>query len=166
MTSSEVIARGRYDVDPGSVELGGVDDQTRIDEAGCANLLFTVPGVAPGRQDLGPSIDLGDLWWVEPVSSATGELASLALLVTSFHIGRGALAGTLERVDGAEQGRVHWRVTIDSGSITAPPIHFADEGDPPTQASWKDDAVVAALHRRDDGAVVAIDLWQSTDPAV
>lgn len=166
MTNSVVVAVGIYDVDPGSAELGGVDDQKRIDEAGCANLLFSVPGVVPGPRDLGPSIDLGELWWVEPVLSATGELSSLALLGASFHIGGGALAGTLARVGSAEEGRVHWRVTIDSGSITAPPIRFADEGDPPTRASGNDDAVVVALQRREDGAVVAIDLWLSTDPAV
>lgn len=160
MSIPEFALHGVYEVDPGAVEFGDGDHQQQVDAAGCANLYFNVPQRDDPTVDTSMSVDFGELWWVEPQLNAHRDLVSLTLIGLSFHVGCGAIEGILDRVGtGLEASRAHWRTTITPTSITAPPVHFSGEEPLPTRRMSDSGRDVVEIHRREDGAVVAIDLW-------
>lgn len=137
--------------------------QDEVDRGGHGQLAVEVPERASEPQDHSLSVDFGELlFWISPEVTTDFRLSSLTLLGTSAHIGCGRLSASMACTDGPAAsvegvGEIEeWTVSIDRGSVTAPPL--AEEGyEPlPREGSWGDGAASVALTVDPDGVVRTI----------
>lgn len=162
MTSSAPLA-ARFSVDSGDPAADESIPQDEVDRGGHGQLCVEVTERVAEPQDHSLSVDFGELlFWISPEVTTDFRLSSLTLLGTSAHIGCGRLSASMARTDypatSDEGGDAveEWTVSIDRGSVTAPPL--AEEGyEPlPREGSWGDGAASVALTVDPDGVVRTI----------
>lgn len=155
----------RFSVDSGDRSADASIPQDEVDRGGHGQLTVEVTERASEPQDHSLSVDFGELlFWISPEVTTDFRLSSLTLLGTSAHIGCGRLSASMARSDDPatsdeDDGAVEeWTVSIDRGSVTAPPLVEEGYKPLPETGSWRDGAASVALMIDPDGVVRTIAL--------